>query len=207
MAERVVFFVDGENLVCRYQDMLRAYEPHANVIHEPDVYVWNPQIIQRRTPQDIHRVIYYTSAVAADETIKNFIDAIKRFPYTYCVREHVESGLTRPIQRDGHVFPRVFKKARKEQKVRAVDINIAVDMLSYASLSNVDAVCLISGDGDFIPLIEAVLRKGKRVYVSALSSGLNPELPRHVDEYTCLDERLFRGQLKMSGTGTGGVSP
>ncbi len=89
-------------------------------------------------------------------------------------------------------LPRVFKKDKRAAKSKAVDINIAVDMLNYASVEHIDAVYLVSGDGDFIPLIQAVMRKGKGVHLMALSDGLNQELPLCVDDYVCIDDRLFK---------------
>ena len=65
-------------------------------------------------------------------------------------------------------------------------------MLNSASLGNVDALYLVSGDGDFIPLIQAVMRKGMQVNLLALSDGLNPQLPISVDEFECIDFLLFQ---------------
>lgn len=61
-----------------------------------------------------------------------------------------------------------------------------------AALSTpVDVICLISGDGDYLPLIQEVTRTGKRIYVAALSSGLNPQLIRSVDSFLNLDPLFF----------------
>ncbi|MFB3073548.1 MAG: hypothetical protein ACE1Z6_00015, partial [Candidatus Methylomirabilales bacterium] len=45
---RIMVFVDGENLVCRFQEMLRrGYVPRDDLLfHEPDVAVWSPTFTQ-----------------------------------------------------------------------------------------------------------------------------------------------------------------
>ena len=69
MYERVMFFIDGENLVCRYQNMLeQGYQPLNAIKHEKDIYVWHRDII-RGDVGKIIRVNYYTSATASEETI------------------------------------------------------------------------------------------------------------------------------------------
>ncbi|MBC8725818.1 NYN domain-containing protein [Paraburkholderia sp. 31.1] len=52
--------------------------------------------------------------------------------------------------------PRVFKKPSKEQRSKGVDITLCTDMLLHASRKHYDIAVLVSGDGDFVPLIEAV---------------------------------------------------
>ena len=196
MFERVMFFIDGENLVFRYQKMLeKGYEPLNAGIHKKDVYVWHSDII-RNIPRDIVRVTYYTSAVGDENEILSLSKEIKRIKYNYTgprygVGGGRYGGGSRSEQYTGNIFPRVFKKDNRSAKSKAVDINIAVDMLNYASLENLDAVYLLSGDGDFIPLIQAVMRKGTRVHLMALSDGLNPQLPIAVDEFECIDDKLF----------------
>jgi len=73
--------------------------------------------------------------------------------------------------------PEVFKKQKKEEKAKGVDIALAKDFLSHAFLGNYDVAVLIAGDGDYVPLVSEVKRLGKVVYVTFFaSSGLSPEL-------------------------------
>ncbi|MEZ4633017.1 MAG: NYN domain-containing protein [Deinococcales bacterium] len=59
---------------------------------------------------------------------------------------------------------RVFREADGVVSVKAnVDIDIAIGMLTIAD--RVDKMVLVSGDSDFVPLIEAVAAKGVRVAV------------------------------------------
>ncbi len=91
----------------------------------------------------------------------------------------------------GYVVPRVFKKLSRQQKAASVDINIAIDMLRHTFTDAIDEILLLTGDGDYIPLIREVMRQGKVVYVGAFSSGLNKEIPVIADEFVDLDRFFF----------------
>ncbi len=83
MYEWVMFFIDGENLVFRYQEMLgKGREPLRGIKHEQDVYVWHKDIIKNE-PRNILRVTYYTSAVGDKDRIRSFNEEIKKIEYHY----------------------------------------------------------------------------------------------------------------------------
>ena len=69
-----------------------------------------------------------------------------------------------------------------------VDIEIAIDVLEM--LDRLDVVCLVSGDGDFQYLVEAVQRKGVRVEVIAVGSSTATNLRNAADLYIDLQSRL-----------------
>lgn len=50
---------------------------------------------------------------------------------------------------------------------------------------------LVAGDGDYIPLVEAVKAEGRRVVLWFVSSGLSPALARSADHYWDMGEILF----------------
>ncbi|WP_379978074.1 NYN domain-containing protein [Dokdonia ponticola] len=70
-------------------------------------------------------------------------------------------------------------------------IKMTVDILSHLYNDNFDTLYLVAGDGDYLPLIKEVIRRGKLVYLAFFSRGLNKELLNHVDKYICLDEVYF----------------
>ena len=158
------------------------------------MHIWRPDIILNCS-RNIIRATYYTSAIGSEEKIDEIAENIKKGEYFYkSSGVGVGGGRTGGIkyeQYKGFLFPKVFKKLRKSQKSKGVDINIAIDMLNHASSGSIDVMYLLSGDGDFIPLIKAVMQKGVRVHLMALSEGLNNKLPISVDVYECIDDRLF----------------
>ena len=64
---------------------------------------------------------------------------------------------------------------------------MTLDILTNVYQNNLDTVYIVSGDGDFIPLIKECIRFGKHVHVAALSSGLSPELRYEADQFLLLD--------------------
>ena len=93
----------------------------------------------------------------------------------------------------------VFKR-NKERDSKGVDIALTKDMLTHAFFDHCDVAVLMSGDGDYVPLVKEVKRLGKVVCVGAFSeSGLNPELKLTSDELFDVGPQFFtqwREQLK-----------
>ena len=147
-------------------------------VHIENTFVWHPNMVHVAKLDQIVRVSFYTSAVGDELRISNIQDQISSIVYS-------PAGYGRKIH------PRVFKKAAKSQKSKNVDIAITIDALRHCYLNHVDDLCLFSGDGDYIPLIQEVMRSGKRVTLGALSSGLNPDLKRSVDSFIDLDQQFF----------------
>ncbi|MDD3487779.1 MAG: NYN domain-containing protein [Candidatus Pacebacteria bacterium] len=67
------------------------------------------------------------------------------------------------------------------------DVGLAIDAVRLAS--NVDAFVLITGDGDFIPLVEYLRALGKYVEVMAFGKTTSFHLKEIVDEYLDLDSK------------------
>lgn len=176
-----VAFVDGENLVIRYQDMVaKGKTPRAEVSHIPNVFVSSQ--VKNSMFNGLSRITYYTSTGGDLEKATMVLDQIRG----QIAESHRQMDLTR------HLNARVFRKPVRERKSRHVDIHITLDALRAAySHDDVTEVLLITGDGDFIPVVEEIMRRGKRVYVAALSGGLNPDLARAPDGFFNLDNWLL----------------
>lgn len=80
---RMMIFIDGENLVMRYQEMLKGkIEPNNLTQHKLDTYVWNGQTTQAIHQKGIGlfsvvRAIYYTYCQGTEVDLKNAIKEIK----------------------------------------------------------------------------------------------------------------------------------
>ncbi len=184
LIRRKMVFVDGENLLNRYEAMLKeGSRPKTDhVIHEPGKLVWSAAILAEYG--NIIRVGYYTSIVGDDDEVTRLRTTLRKQTYTY----HTGIGGARFT---GNVTPKVYKKPSKQTKSHKVDINIAIDVLRHAYNDDCDEVVILSGDGDFIPLIEEAQRRGKLVCGAALSSGLAPELPIVCDAWVNIDSEVF----------------
>ena len=180
---RSILFVDGENLVMRFQDSVATgMIPHKEVIHMPDVFVWHTEFNNYHALQKVIRVCYYTSLVGDDVALRNTREAIGRIQHV----SRIDDGTN-----VGQIVPVVFKKPSRSQKTRNVDIQIVIDVMRYAFTDEIDRVYLASGDGDYLPLITEVMRRGKQVEVLAFSSGLNDQLKYSADRFQNLDAMFF----------------
>jgi len=196
MPKKEMFFIDGKNLVRRYQALKKeGKKPLKGIRHEPDAYVWHDAIIGNRT-SDILRVNYYTSVEGDADKADRVKDELRAIPYHFQGDPFGGGGQGSQVQRPqfhGYICPIVFIK-RNGEKSKGIDINMTIDMLNHAYNKDIEDIFLITGDGDFVPVIGEVKRRGIRVHVPALSSGLNPDIPRIADEFICIDECLFKAK-------------
>ena len=178
---RYMFFADGENLVMRFQAMVKdGWVPRPDLRHEKDIYVWASSVLHDERA-DIIRASYYTTVVSDDDRLTLETRRLQSLQYT--------ALLDRVIP--GAFHARVFKKAQPSYKVRSVDINITIDVLRHTYNDDVDVIGLATGDSDFLPLIRAVMERGKRVIVYAFSSGLDRRMETAGDNFITLDRHFF----------------
>jgi uncharacterized LabA/DUF88 family protein len=183
---KTFLFADGENMVMRFQAMTsEGRRPKEDVIHIKDVFVWHPDVT-KWSVMDVQRVTYYSSATGDQQKIADIKAKIAGVSFDY---EH-EYGQDVPVG-SAQIVPRIYHKAAQSRKTRNVDINIIIDMLRVAHLPSTELLILLSGDGDYLPVIEECMRLGKPVWVCSFSSGCHKELPYAVDLHVDLDEMFF----------------
>ena len=66
------------------------------------------------------------------------------------------------------------------------DVGITVDAIRSAPA--VDTIILVSGDGDFAPLVEYLKNRGKRVEAIAFGRSASSELREEIDDFLDLEE-------------------
>ena len=184
---KLIGFADGENLVLRYQDMIGCGKTaNTSVVHIPDVLAWHPNITLENFC-DTGRISYYQTIPGDDQKFDAANQAISDIGYKYKM-------LTGASNRTGQgaLMPRLFKKTAKNAKTKSVDINIAVDFLRQTYSDNYEILFLLSGDGDYLPLLEEAGRKGKQVWVAAFSKGLSKSIRFAADEFFDLDKHFFK---------------
>lgn len=75
----------------------------------------------------------------------------------------------------------VVRGRGKKQRQKGVDGLIAVDMLEGAFNGIYDVAILVAGDADFVPVVQAVHRRGVMVLVVAQEKSLAGDLKRAAD--------------------------
>jgi len=74
------------------------------------------------------------------------------------------------------------------------DVGITVDAIRIAP--SVDTIVLVSGDGDFLPLVEYLKNQGKRVEVIAFGRSASLKLKESADEFIDLEKNPEKFLLK-----------
>jgi len=106
---------------------------------------------------------------------KSFFDALGK------------SGLEVKMK-DLQVFPGGMKKGDW-------DVGIAVDAIKFSDL--IDAIVLVTGDGDFVPLVEYLqITKGIQTEVIAFSKSASAKLREAADDFIDLSENKNRYLMK-----------
>jgi uncharacterized LabA/DUF88 family protein len=187
-ARRWMLFVDGENFALRGQEFAKAngFTLKPGKYFSPNVFLWLPNEGARNSmiphapllvqPMAI-RAHYYTSAVGDEVRLQELQQALWELGF------HGE----------------VFKKEKRQQKSKGVDITLARDFLANAFMDNYDAAVLMAGDADYLPIVNEVKRMGKLVYVIFFhgeGSGLSRRLHIASDQFFSINqsfEKAWRG--------------
>lgn len=74
------------------------------------------------------------------------------------------------------------------------DVGIVIDAVRIAP--SVDVLVLVSGDGDFVSLVEYLKNQGKRVEVIAFGRSTSSKLKEEADEFIDLEEEPGKYLLK-----------
>jgi len=110
----------------------------------------------------IRALAYVIKTESGEE--QNFFDALTK------IGIEIES-------KDLQIFPGGMKKADW-------DVGIAIDALELSKRT--DAVVLISGDGDFVPLVNYLKMNGAQVEVASFGQSTSSRLIQAADEFTDL---------------------
>ena len=117
------------------------------------------------------RAFYYTTLVENDEysSIRPLVDWLDYNGYTVVTKA-----------------AREFTDAMGRRRIKGnMDIELTIDALNMAS--KVDQIYIMSGDGDFRPLVEELQRRGVRVSIVSTVASQPPmvsdELRRQCDEF------------------------
>lgn len=163
--QRLAIFIDGSNLYNGMRDNLENTRVNLQALVE--------QISQKR---QVVRTYYYNAPLTNDyqnelrEGQQRFFESINRIPY-------VTLRLGRLYRRnDGTLVE------------KGIDVALTVECLTLAYENAYDTALIISGDGDYVELVEALKRKGKHVEVAMFRSQSAGILLEHVDVFFPLDD-------------------
>ncbi|MEJ1388317.1 MAG: hypothetical protein RPU12_10435 [Candidatus Sedimenticola sp. (ex Thyasira tokunagai)] len=112
MTHNVIGFIDGENLVARYQAMIaEGKTPCDSVTHIKDVLVWHPGVTTQILCE-ITRLSYYQTVVGDDVKLDGVRAEISNTKFEYSPLLSVETD----AEFSGSLFPKIYKKQSKKAK-------------------------------------------------------------------------------------------
>ena len=107
----------------------------------------------------------------------------------YVVRkpEINQSGFLDALTRLGYEIRSKELKIRLDGTAKGDwDMGIAIDAIAVAA--KLDVIILVSGDGDFVPLVEMLKAQGCKVEVVSFEQSTAAELVQAATEYTAIDK-------------------
>ena len=164
--ERVQVFIDQSNL---YKSAHHSY-PGCRI----DYKTMAMKLIGGRKPV---RVTLYVSTLsmkheeAQAKKQEKFLAALTHIPF-FSVKK-------RPLR---------YSRDKKDKWEKGVDILVATDLIAGAFYDAYDSLVLISGDGDFAPVLEEIKKTGKRVENAFFSNHRSKALADNCDIFIALDE-------------------
>lgn len=165
MRKRVAIFIDGSNLYNGMRENLRNTRVNLAEL-----------IRQLSGDRDLVRCYYYNAPLTDDyeedqrEGQQRFFESLRRIPFVT-----VRLG-------------RLHRRPDGALVEKGIDVAIAVEALSLAFNDGYDAAVLVSGDGDYVELVEAIKRLGKHVEVAMFKNQSAGILLEHTDIFTPLDD-------------------
>ena len=165
MSDRVAVFVDGSNLYNGMRENLGNTRVNLEEL-----------ISQLSRNRQIIRTYYYNAPLTADydselrEGQTRFFESLRRIPYVT-----VRLG-------------RLHKRTDGTFVEKGIDVALAVEALTLAYEDSFDIAILVSGDGDYIELVEAIKSKGKHVECAMFKSQSAELLIEYADLFQPLDE-------------------
>jgi uncharacterized LabA/DUF88 family protein len=194
MADRVYTYVDGESHFIRLEKAWQKLHGENATLgqlryaDQPDVglilYLAHAKVFWTRRWSPGQRVTYFTAASGDEAAIHEIRKGIREFGLDHHVvlEKKMLADRRRALLDQGGVI----------EKAKAVDAAIFVRMLEDAQSDLYDLCNLYTSDVDYLPVIQAVMNRGKRVFVHGFRSGLGDYSPlEHVpNQFVDLNEML-----------------
>lgn len=162
--DRVMVFIDYRN-IC---DMAQGIE-----LGHIDLYRLTQILVANRQLEGAYVFDAVSRFVSKDDANIKTHDKLQRIGF-------------RVVERRSLDYNRETNKVDQKE----VDVSLACEMLEHALRDHYDVAIVVSGDRDFVPVMEKVQAAGKRVEVAALdnNSSFNEECKRKADVFYYLDK-------------------
>ncbi|MFA5125804.1 MAG: NYN domain-containing protein [archaeon] len=178
--ERAIIFIDGSN----FYHILKSTFGSSKSMNDFDFQSFVKHITQNK---ELIRTYYYSApldknkdpAVYAKQ--QKFFEELKKIPSFELILCRMQKGK---------------QNGKTTYMVKEDDIHIAVDMVKLAYNNAYDVAILVSTDGDFVPAIEAVKERGKKVMNIGFETKFSWHLRQKSDEFSQIKTKELEKMFK-----------
>jgi len=171
--EKVCVYIDGANFLYGIKSINEKYSDF-----KFDFKRYIKKIVGKR---DLVAVYYYNAS------LKQQIN-----PETF-KKQQVFFSRLRKIEKFNVILCKRQRRTNTDGKdyftIKGDDIHLAIDMLKGAYENEFDTAILISGDGDFAPLVRTVKKKGKKVENIYFADNISLDLLKECKNCTVIDKK------------------
>lgn len=166
--KRVIVFIDGSNL---YHGIYRCYKYNYIDIVKLSEKLCN---INRSLCQIRYYFSYFINEINPDLYIdqQKFLEKLKIKPLVKLIAggKYIEKPIVLKKEHREKIKNVIPQSELYTYVEKGLDIHLAKDILLMAVENKYDAAILVSGDGDFVPIIEEVKKLKKKVQVAAFNN-------------------------------------
>lgn len=83
---------------------------------------------------------------------------------------------------------KIYLETLEDGRQKGVDMSMGIDAIECARQNVCDTIILVTGDGDFVPVVRKIRSYGKKVVVASFRCSLSRNLMEVADEVIFLDE-------------------
>jgi uncharacterized LabA/DUF88 family protein len=125
---------------------------------------------------------------------------------------HEDARIHRYLRANGFLVRTKLAKVRPEGSLKCnLDIEMALGVVEYVTNAHPDIVLLVTGDGDFVPLVQWLRTRGVRVEIASTPNAVSQDLRESANGYIDLREAIeeieavrgesLREEVKTNGNG------
>ena len=174
MKERISIYIDGANFVYGLKTLNKKYSDY-----HFDFENFIKMVLGKNELVD---VFYYNASLKQEINPRRFREQQKLI------------SRLRKITQCKVVLCKRQKRFNKDDEeyytIKGDDIHLALDMLNDAWENKYDKAILISGDGDFAPLLKYVKNKNKKVEVISFDEVVSKNLINEADKFTFINKKI-----------------